>query len=145
MFLGLSIMVIACVLMIFFGDAAFSMLNKESRLVPTGILVIMVLTQLLDSHSTFHAGIYISTNHVPFVIPSLVSGIVILGVGFMIMPVYGLIGIILLKFLVQISFSNWYAMVLSLKLLNWPLKNYIYEFPILGSKFVYQRVKAFFR
>jgi O-antigen/teichoic acid export membrane protein len=145
MFLGLSIMVIACILMIFFGDAAFSMLNKESRLVPTGILVIMVLTQLLDSHSTFHAGIYISTNHVPFVIPSLVSGIVILGVGFMIMPVYGLIGIILLKFLVQISFSNWYAMVLSLKLLNWPLKNYIYEFPILGSKFVYQRVKAFFR
>jgi O-antigen/teichoic acid export membrane protein len=145
MFLGLSIMVIACLLMIFFGNAAFSLLNKESRLVPTGILVIMVLTQLLDSHSTFHAGIYISTNHVPFVIPSLVSGIIILGVGFMIMPIYGLIGIILLKFLVQISFSNWYAMVLSLKLLNWPLKNYIYEFPMLGSKFVYQRVKAFFR
>jgi O-antigen/teichoic acid export membrane protein len=144
MFLGLSIMIISCVFIIFFGNTAFSMLNKESRLVPTGILIIMVLTQILDSHSTFHAGIYISTNHVPFVIPSLVSGIVILGVGFMIMPIYGLIGIVLLKFLVQIAFSNWYSMVLSLRLLQWPLKNYIYEFPVLGSTFVYHKVKSFF-
>ena len=144
MFTGLTIMIISYLFVIFFGDKALALLNKQSQLVPMGILIIMVLTQILDSHSTFHAGIYISTNHVPFVIPSLVSGILTLGAGFMIMPVYGLIGVILLKFLVQLDFSNWYSMVLSLRLLNWPLKNYVYEFPILGSKFLYQRVKSFF-
>jgi hypothetical protein len=144
MFTGLAIMIVSYLFVIFFGEKALALLNKQSHLVPMGILIIMVLTQILDSHSTFHAGIYISTNHVPFVIPSLVSGILILGVGFIIMPVYGLIGVILLKFLVQIAFSNWYSMVLSLRLLNWPLKNYVYEFPILGSKFLYQRVKSLF-
>jgi O-antigen/teichoic acid export membrane protein len=145
MFLGLSIMVIASVLMILFGNYALSFLNKESRLLPTGLMIIMVLNQILDSHSTFHAGIYISTNHVPFVIPTLISGVIILGAGLLISPIYGLTGIILLKFLVQISFSNWYAMVLDLKLLQWPLKNYIFEFPVLGSKFVYQRFMSFLR
>jgi hypothetical protein len=144
MFTGLAIMIISYIFIIFFGNQALAMLNKQSQLVPMGILILMVVTQILDSHSTFHAGIYISTNHVPFVIPSLLSGIIILGVGFLIMPVYGLIGIILLKFLVQLSFSNWYSMVLSLRLLKWPLKNYIYEFPLLGFTFLYKSVKSFF-
>ena len=143
MFMGMSIMIVACLFLILFGNKALDLLNKESQLVPLGILIIMVLTQILDTHSTFHAGIYISTNHVPFVLPSLISGILILGVGLLIMPVYGLIGIILLKFLVQISFNNWYAMVLSLRLLKWRIRNYIFEFPILGFKFVYQKIKTF--
>jgi O-antigen/teichoic acid export membrane protein len=144
MFLGMTIMVIACLMVILFGNKALTMLNKDSQLVPMGILIIMVITQILDSHSTFHAGIYISTNHIPFVIPSLISGIVILGGGFIVLPVYGLTGIIMMKFLVQLAFSNWYSMVLSLRLLKWPLKNYIVEFPALGSVFVYKKIKAFF-
>jgi O-antigen/teichoic acid export membrane protein len=144
MFLGLSIMVLSFIFLALFGNTALSMLSKSSRLLPTGILIFMLMSQILDSHATFHAGIYISTNHVPFVIPSLVSGIIILGLGFLVLPVYGLMGIIMVKFLVQISFGNWYAMVLSLRLLNWPLKNYIVEFPVLGSKFVYQKIASFF-
>jgi O-antigen/teichoic acid export membrane protein len=144
MFMGFVIMISSYLFIALFGNTALTMLNKQSALVPIGILLIMMLTQILDSHSTFHAGIYISTNHVPFVIPSLISGLAILGGGFLIMPTYGLFGIIMLKFLVQLAFSNWYSMVLSLRLLRWPLKNYIYEFPILGSKFVYQKARKFF-
>jgi|GEM_PF-4071223 O-antigen/teichoic acid export membrane protein len=144
MFLGMAIMVISCLFIILFGNTALEMLNKESQLVPMGILIIMVLTQILDSHSTFHAGIYISTNHIPFVLPSLISGVVILGGGFLVLPRYGLMGIIMMKFVVQLAFSNWYAMVLSLRLLKWPIKNYLWEFPVLGSKFVYAKIKSFF-
>ena len=145
MFLGMLIMVVAYAFIILFGNQALSLLNKESQLVPMGILIIMVITQILDSHSTFHAGIYISTNHVPFVIPSLVSGIIILGGGFVVLPRYGLIGIIMMKFLVQLAFSNWYSMVLSLRLLKWPIKNYLVEFPLLGSRFIYDKVRSFFK
>jgi O-antigen/teichoic acid export membrane protein len=145
MFLGLSIMLIASIFVILFGNPMLDMLNKETHLVPMGILIIMILTQILDSHSTFHAGIYISTNHIPFVIPSLVSGIVILGGGFLVLPLYGLYGVIMLKFLVQLAFNNWYSMVLSLRLLKWPLKNYIIEFPVLGCIFIYEKIKYFFQ
>jgi O-antigen/teichoic acid export membrane protein len=144
MFTGLFIMIVSFLVVFFFGDKALSLLNKESQLVPIGILILMMVTQILDTHSTFHASIYISTNHIPFVIPSLVSGAIILGVGFLIMPVYGLIGIILLKFLVQLAFSNWYSMVLSLRLLKWPLKNYFLEFPSIGFQFMFEKVKSFF-
>jgi O-antigen/teichoic acid export membrane protein len=143
-FLGMAIMIVSFVLVVLFGNPALAWLNKESQLVPMGILIIMLLTQILDSHSTFHAGIYISTNHIPFVIPSLVSGIVILGGGFLILPKYGLAGIIMLKFLVQLAFSNWYSMVLSLRLLKWPLKDYLIELPVIGSRFIIEKVKSFF-
>jgi len=143
MFLGLSIMITAYLLLIVFGNPALSLLNKDSRLVPMGILILMILTQVLDSHSTFHAGIYISTNHVPFVIPTLVTGIVILGGGFLIVPKFGLMGIIVLKFVGQLAFNNWYSVILSLHLLKWRVKDYLFEFPVLGSRFVYEKVKSF--
>jgi O-antigen/teichoic acid export membrane protein len=143
MFLGLFIMITAFMVVILFGNPALSFLNKDSRLMPMGILILMVLTQILDSHSTFHAGIYISTNHIPFVIPTLVTGIVILGGGFLILPIYGLIGIIVLKFVGQLAFNNWYSVFLSLRLLKWSAKDYFREFPVLGSRFVYEKAKSF--
>jgi hypothetical protein len=79
------------------------------------------------------------------VIPSLVSGLVILGGGFLVLPGYGLIGIIMMKFLVQLAFSNWYSMMLSLRLLHWPLKNYLIEFPVLGTRFVAEKIRSFLR
>ncbi len=143
MFLGMVIMVVAFIITIIFGNPALALLNKETQLLPLGILIIMVLTQLLDSHATYHAGIYISTNHVPFLLPTIISGVIFLTAGFLIMPIYGLFGIILLKFLIQLSFNNWYSVILSLRLLKWPLKNYIVEFPVIGFTFVYQKAKSF--
>jgi O-antigen/teichoic acid export membrane protein len=143
MFLGMVIMVVAFIITIIFGNPALALLNKETQLLPLGILIIMVLTQLLDSHATYHAGIYISTNHVPFLLPTIISGVIFLTAGFIIMPIYGLFGIILLKFLIQVSFNNWYSVILSLRLLKWPLKNYLVEFPVIGTTFVYHKVKSF--
>ncbi len=108
-------------------------LNTDTRFVGTLLFTIMALTLFLDMHSSLHAGIYTSTNHIPFLVPSLVSGLVIVVTGYFILPIYGLIGLILLRFLVQLSFNNWYAMSLSLKLLNWPFKRYVVEFPVEGA------------
>ncbi len=142
MFLGILIMVIAFLLIGIFGDQILNILSISKTFVATNLFVIMALTQLLDMHSSFHAGIYTSTNHIPFLIPSIVSGAIIIALGFYILPIYGLLGIILVRFLVQISFNNWYAMYLSLKLLKWPLYKYIYEFPLIGSKFIINKLKT---
>lgn len=103
----------------------------------------MGLTALLDMHASFHASIYTSTNHVPFLIPALISGAVIFILGYFLLPIYGVISIIMLRFLVQIAFNHWYAVVLSLRLLQWPFKNYIVELPTLGTKFLYAKAKSF--
>ena len=59
-------------------------LNRIStRFVPLSILLIIIVTELLDVHSSYHASIYTSTNHIPFLLPALISGGLIIGVGFM--------------------------------------------------------------
>ncbi len=142
MFLGILIMIVTFLLIGLFGNYALGLLNINKSLLATNLFVIMALTQFLDLHSSYHAGIYTSTNHIPFLIPSIVSGAIIVAIGFYILPIYGLMGIILVRFLIQLSFNNWYAMFLSLKLLKWPLYRYIYEFPLIGCRFIIYKLKT---
>ncbi len=146
MFLGIVIMAGAFLFIGLAGNPLLdfldthNILNAETRFIGTLIFTIMALTLFLDMHSSLHAGIYTSTNHIPFLLPSLVSGLIIVVTGYFILPVYGLIGLILLRFLVQLSFNNWYAMSLSLKLLNWPFKKYVVEMPVEGARYFIEKV-----
>ncbi|NJK95456.1 MAG: hypothetical protein HC905_11595 [Bacteroidales bacterium] len=106
-------------------------------------ITIMCMSIFFDMHSSFHSSVYASTNHIPFFWPSVISGILVVALGILVTPVYGLLGIISVRFLVQISFSNWYSVYLDLKLLNWNPKNYISEFPKMGIRGVYKNVSRF--
>ena len=141
MFMGFVIIISAYLLIGLAGNPLLNfldnhnILNTDTRFVGIFLFAIMALSQILEMHATFHSGIYTSTNHIPFLIPSVVSGLVIVVTGYFILPVYGLIGLIMTRFLVQLSFNNWYAVSLSLKLLNWPLKRYMVEFPAEGFRY----------
>jgi O-antigen/teichoic acid export membrane protein len=148
MFLAIVIMVSIYLFVIFFGNSTlefldkFNILSTDKRFLPTFFLIIMTVTLLLDMHSSFHASIYSSTNHIPFLLPSIISGAIIVGVGyFFALDAYGLIGLLVVRFLVQFSFNNWYAMYLSLRLLRWPLFKYVYELPTIGTKFIVTKTK----
>jgi hypothetical protein len=142
MFLGLGVMVVALGIVAFFGNGVLEMLGIETRFVPMTLLLIMAVTEILDLHASFHATIYTSTNHVPFVLPATISGALILLVGFQVITPYGVLGIVLTKFVIQFLFNNWYAPILSLKLLKWPFFKYVKEFPYFGFLFVKQIVET---
>ena len=105
-------------------------------------LLVIMITEILDLHASFHATIYTSTNHVPFVLPATISGALILLVGFNVLPAYGLLGIVVAKFIIQFLFNNWYAPYLSLKLMKWPIHLYIYQFPLYGVLFIKEIIKT---
>lgn len=136
MFIGLSVMAFGFLFLGLFGNPALRLLGSETLLVPMTIFVIIAITEILDLHASFHATLYSSTNHVPFVLPATISGILIIGLGFIIMPIYGLLGIVLTKFVIQLMLNNWYAPSLSLRLLKWPIFQYLYQFPLYGIRFV---------
>jgi hypothetical protein len=136
MFLGFSVMIMAMLIVITVGNPSLELLGTGTRFVTLGILIIIAVTEILDLHASFHATLYTSTNHVPFVIPATVSGALIILVGFYVLPVYGLLGVVLAKFVIQFLFNNWYAPYLSLRLLKWPALKYIYQFPLYGTGFV---------
>jgi O-antigen/teichoic acid export membrane protein len=135
MFLGLLMAVGTCLFLILFGNLGLELIHSDKRLLPFFIFTIMALSEILDMHSSFHASIYTSTNHIPFLIPSLLSGAVIfIGGYYWALPIYGLTGIIMFRFFVQLSFNNWYALYLNLNLLKWPFLNYLYEMPLFGLR-----------
>ncbi len=143
MFIGLFIMASTTIILALFGNWALSLFS-DNRLVPVLLLIIMGLTNFLDMHASYHAGIYTSTNHIPFLWPTIISGAVIFVVGYFLLPGYGIVGLVMLRFLVQLAFNNWYAVLLSLRLLKWPFRDYLIELPVLGTKFTFEKIKSFF-
>ncbi len=142
MFLGLMVLVVSSGFIILFGNPSLSLLGIETRFVPLLMLVTIAVTEILDLHASFHATLYTSTNHVPFVIPATVSGALIILVGFGVLPTYGLLGIVLAKFAIQFLFNNWYAPYLSLKFMEWRVLRYLYQFPLYGTRFLKEVVKT---
>jgi len=138
-----SSLIILCLSLLVFGIAGNELLNlikSQTLIVPSFILAIMCLTVIAEMHSSFHANIYLSTNEVPFLWPTLVSGILILMLGFWAVPQWGILGIVFIQFVIQLSFNNWYPVFLSLKLLDWPFLSYVMEMPVYGANFLTHRI-----
>jgi hypothetical protein len=124
-FLAMSIVFSSLTIIGVFGNWGLELLGIETRIVPPIIYVLMMLMTAFEIHGAMHGTIYSSTNLVPFLIPSLVSGAVVVIGGFLVLPVYGVLGLVLLQFLTQLSFNYWYSWYLSLKLVKWPLLEYL--------------------
>ena len=124
-FLSLAIVSVSLAGIGVFGNWALELINVDMRLVPTLVFAIMVISIIFEIHASMMASIYTSTNQIPFLIPSLVSGAVMFSLGFVALHHFGLLGVILLQFFVQLSFNYWFSTYLSLKLIKWPLFTYI--------------------
>ncbi len=132
--LGLLVMLSGFGVVLLFGNMGLSLIGISTRFVPISILLIIIVTEILDVHSSYHASIYTSTNHIPFLWPALISGGLIIALGFYVLPIYGIIGLVLTKFFIQLSFNNWYSVSLSMKLLNWNFFRYLINLPFIGLK-----------
>lgn len=142
-FTGITLFAVTCLGVIIFGNWALGLLGTSTRFLELPLFLILCITVMLDLHSSFHATIYTSTNHIPFLVPSLISGAIIVGLGFYVLPVYGLLGILLVRLLTQISFNNWYAVFLSLRLLNWSFIKYLFDVPQKGIVYLFNKSKEF--
>jgi hypothetical protein len=142
-FVGLAVLAAGFGAVALLGNWSFGLIGIETRFLPLAILLIIFVTEILNWHSAFHASIYISTNHVPFLIPSTVSGGLIIGLGLLVLPKYGVFGLVVTQFFIQLAFNNWFAVWLSLRLLNWNLFNYLRVMPVHGVKALIAKARYF--
>lgn len=139
-FSGISVLAFILIMVGSLGNLILDFMNIHNKLVSIDIFTIMAISIILEFHNTIHAQIYMGSNHIPFLFPTIISGILILAIGFSVVDVYGLMGIVLTQFLVQLSINNWYPVYLDLKLLNWRFKDYIFDL-ISVPKLYLQRTK----
>jgi len=125
------------------GNWLLDLIGAESKsLVPVTIFILMSVYLLFESHALIHGTIYISTNAVPFLIPGLVTGLATFVLGSLVLPKWGLLGLIILQ--VTLNFGNnfWYSAYLSLKLIHWPLKDYLLQVFIKGPAYWISRASG---
>jgi O-antigen/teichoic acid export membrane protein len=121
---SLSMYLVGSGVLYFFGNDVLTLIDSKSQLFGGKILLIMLVMYLLEIHQSIHAGIYITTNHVPFMLPILFSGVVIVVMGYMFVGNYGVYGVLLPQLLVQLAFNNWYPVYLSLNIQKLSFVNY---------------------
>lgn len=120
------------------GNPVLSLFT-ETRLVSMSIYIIMSLTIILEIHSSFHADIYVSTNHFPFLIPAGATGLLIGVAGIIVSKHYGILGLVLVPFIASLFVNNWYPVYLSFKLTGWKLISYFRDLFIYGFKDIVYR------
>jgi hypothetical protein len=139
-FLSMAIMVVGFTAFGVLGNWLLDLIGAEDKsLVPASIFILICVYLLFESHALIHGTIYISTNAVPFLIPALITGAATYLVGSLILPKYGLLGLMILQ--VGLNFGNnfWYSTYLSLKLVQWPFFRYIRDISLGGIKYWVKR------
>lgn len=124
---GLLLQLSAIILIFLFGNEILELFKKDISIISRPLLSIMSLGIMLELHHAFHAQIYMGSNKVPFLIPSILSGILIIFFSLISAPIYDLWGLILTQFIVQLCINNWYPVFMNLKLLDWRFKDYIFS------------------
>lgn len=134
MFLTTTLQIVGYISFGILAVPLFEILGIDKELVPMFVFIIMALTELFDSFSWVHGTIYVSTNHVPFMIPTIINGALIVLVSYLSLDAWGIKGIILSKFIIQLAFINWFGPYLNLKLLSWRFDTHIRDIFTTGSK-----------
>jgi O-antigen/teichoic acid export membrane protein len=111
--------------LIAFGDSALHVISTEKELLPRGIMLLLSLAYVLETHHVIHASLYIATNRVPFLWPAVISGAATVGFGLLVVPIYGVRGIVTVQIIVQALCNNWFPVYLSLRLSGWRFFDYL--------------------
>lgn len=121
------LLIVALLSIFFIGNDIIYYLSKDIRIIDNYLLIIMSIGLILETHHGIHANVYLSTNHVPFLWPSLISGLLIVLISSLTIVPFGIFGAVLTQFVVQLSFNNWFPVYLNLKLLKWNFSEYTFN------------------
>jgi len=129
------------VLIIFtLGNDILNLIGSETSLLPKNYILFLSLILFLEFNHSVSATFITTQNEVPFVKASLFSGFGIVISSFIILKYtnYGILGILITQFIIQLAYNNW----------KWPYKvlkdlesNYL-ELFILGAKFCLSKLRS---
>ncbi|MCL6744973.1 O-unit flippase-like protein [Kosakonia sp. R1.Fl] len=97
------------VLFYFLQSYIISIFHSNVTFLDSGFLLLLAVVYLLELNHTICATILTTANKVPFVKPSLVSGILIVLISYLLMKftTTGVLGLIIAQGLIQLLYNNW--------------------------------------
>lgn len=103
------LMFCGCVVMFFMGDWLLSSIGSKTTLPSKWICLLYFIFSTLELNQSNFATIIVTSNRVPIVKPTLLSGITILIGTFVVLKftTFGILGVVLVQALVQLSYNDW--------------------------------------
>lgn|SRR5208283_1409741 len=129
---SLAITLFALVAASLFGNPILAIIGGKSAILTGPLYWALVISLILETHQNLHATVYMTTNHVPFWAPSLISGALIVGTSMIATTRYGVWGMVLPRLLIPLMFNNWYSVFLNIRSLNMKFGEYLKR--LLGKR-----------
>lgn len=131
-FVAFIVSILGFLLLTIFGNGLLVIIGSETKLIDEHILLLLGLVLLLEVNHSVSATYLTTTNKVPFLKASLLSGFAVILCSFVLVywGGWGIAGLIIGQGVVQLCFNNWYWPRVAMRDLN---VNFI-DIVVLGSK-----------
>jgi O-antigen/teichoic acid export membrane protein len=104
---SLIVYVIGLMLLIVLGNDLLSALGSEATLLPNNLLLLYGVITFLEVNHSIAASYIATTNHLPFVLAAIISGLAVTTLSLLTVGKFGVMGIILAQGVVQAAYNNW--------------------------------------
>lgn len=107
--------VLGMAVLVFFGDWGLEFIGAHSKLIDSRILMLMAFIWFLERHHAMHAQIYVTTNKVPFYKSAIITGVVNIGLIWILLPTYDVVAFPLAQGISNLLINNWWNVSLSIR------------------------------
>jgi O-antigen/teichoic acid export membrane protein len=100
------------------GPYILQLINARTELLPSFQFSILLTISFLEINHACYAAVTMTENKNPFLLPALISGILIVGLSTVLTPKFGVWGLLASQGLVQLCFNNWWTVLCGIRSLN---------------------------
>lgn len=111
---------------ILFGDRVIQgWFRSQTPLLPTPLLIVLFIVGALEGHHGIFRELAVTAHRNPFALPVVVSGGLIVLLSSLLVPQFGMWGLILVPGVVQICFNNWWIVAVGLRSMGSNFREYV--------------------
>lgn len=114
-FRSLMVFVFGVSCLFFLGDYLLLLIGANTKLESSMFIVFMALIWFFERHHAMHAQIYSTTNKIPFYKMLIITGLINVGLMYLLVPRIGVWGFPTALALANLSINNWWNVKISLK------------------------------
>jgi O-antigen/teichoic acid export membrane protein len=120
--------VLGAVILYAAGPALVKVIGSKTHLLPHPQLLMLLLFIFLEMHHSQFAGLVLSENKNPFVVPALASGVAVVAVSLALTPRLGVWGMLVAFGGVQLAFNNWWTVLRGIRGLDISPRRFVQMF-----------------
>lgn len=100
---------LGAIVIVLFGNKVLVLMGSNTLLLNRYYIIFLLVILFLEYNQSLFASLLVLNNKVPFVKPVIISGALVVLLSFLLLRFtsYGLFGVLLIRFIIQLCYNNW--------------------------------------